>query len=444
MRIHEFSGDGLHDLAGEFVMSLIVRTHPDRRFNSDEAKGSLLPSTIEVRDLDPFSLDMIRDPYPAYEAIREAGPVVRLERYGTWASARYGAIRSILLDSPSFCSGAGTGFTNLNEEKGWRPPSPLLEADPPEHSRTRRVVAGVLSAAAVQRLEETAAAVADEMVAQLPQDEPFDAMADLARAFPTRVFADAVGLPTQGRENLHPYARVVFNAKGPRERADGLGSTLFQEAMAQAGASREWVEQYCRAENLAADGLGAQIHERAAAEGFSSDVGGLLVRSFLSAGIDTTVYALGNALWCLAGHPDQYAAMCSQPDGSRAAFEETLRFESADQWIFRTTAREVELDGVALGEGEKVMLLLAGANRDPRQWTDPDVYDVTRRSTGHLTFGYGIHACLGMAFARMEGQAVLSALARRARRIVPAGQPRRALVNSLRGFETLPLRLIAG
>lgn len=104
-----------------------------------------------------------------------------------------------------------------------------------------------------------------------------------------------------------------------------------------------------------------------------------------------------------------------------------MRFDSADQWNFRTTTREVEL---------------AGVNRDPRQWTDPDAYDITRRATGHLTFGYGLHACLGMAFSRMEGEAVLTALARRARRIEPAGQPRRARINSLRGFETLPLRLI--
>jgi len=367
-----------------------------------------MATTLQVHDLDPFSPDFLHDPYPGHEALREAGPVVRLERYGIW----------------------GVGLADLREEEAWRRPSLLLEADPPEHSRARRVVAGVLSAAAVRRLHQTAAGVAEEMVVRLPQDEPFDAMAELARAFPVRVFSDAVGLPREGRENLHAYARMVFDAKGPRQPADGLGNSLFLDAMAQLGSSREWAEEHCRAEHLTPDGLGSQIHERAAAEGFSADEAGMLVRSFLSAGIDTTVHALGNALWCLSRHPDQFSAMRSTPDGARAAFEEALRFESAEQMIFRTTTRKVELDGVTLSEGEKIMLFLAGANRDSRQWPDPDVFDISRRATGHLTFGFGIHVCLGMAFARMEGEAARSGL-RRTRWLRPeathaSGRPRLA------------------
>lgn len=188
--------------------------------------------------------------------------------------------------------------------------------------------------------------------------------------------------------------------------------------------------------------MGAEIHARAAADGFSAEDAAMLVRSFFSAGVDTTVQGLGNALWCLAQHPEQYNKLRAEPDSAPAAFEEVLRFEAPVQTFFRTTTREVDLDGATIGAGEKVLLFLGAANRDPRQWTDPNVFDITRRATGHVGFGFGIHACVGMAMARLEGEAILTALARHVRAIELTGEPRRMLNNTLRGLETLSLRLL--
>jgi cytochrome P450 len=260
-------------------------------------------------------------------------------------------------------------------------------------------------------------------------------MAELAVVYPLQVFSDAVGVPEDGREHLLRYARMVFNTFGPR-------NALFENALAGAGPTREWINQQCREENLGPGGMGAEIHARAAAEGFSPDDAAMLVRSFLSAGVDTTVHGLGNALWCLARHPEQYALLRADPERARAAFEEVLRFEAPVQTFFRTTTREVDLDGTALGPGEKVLLFLGAAGRDPRQWADPDVFDITRRATGHVGFGFGIHACVGMAMARLEGEAILAALARHVTAIDQAGEPRRMLNNTLRGLESLPLRLV--
>jgi cytochrome P450 len=344
-------------------------------------------------------------------------------------------VRAALHDPDAFCSSAGVGISDFRKEEPWRPPSLLLEADPPEHGRARRVVAGVLSAAAMRRLTETFMTAADELVARLADGEPFDAMAELAIVYPLRVFSDAVGVPPEGRENLLHYARMVFNTFGPRNR-------LFLDAVAEAGPTREWINEHCRAERLLPGGMGAEIHTRAAAEGFSPGDAAMLVRSFLSAGVDTTVHGLGNALWCLARFPEQYAALRAEPDRARAAFEEVLRFEAPVQTFFRTTTREVDLDGVRIGAGQKVLLFLGAAGRDPRQWEYPDVFDISRRATGHVGFGFGIHACVGMAMARLEGEAMLTALARHVRAIEQAGEPRRMLNNTLRGLEALPLRLI--
>ena len=280
--------------------------------------------SVPVSDLDPFSLEFLGDPYPGHTAMREAGPVVLLERYGIYASARHAPVRAAFLDPDAFCSSAGVGISDFRKEEPWRPPSLLLEADPPEHARARRVVTGVLSAAAVRRLTATFEAAADELVARLAHGEPFDALADLAIAYPLQVFSDAVGLPAQGRSNLLAYGRMVFNTFGPR-------NTLFEQAVADAGPVREWIMDHCRPENLSRDGMGAEIHARAAAEGFSEQEGGMLVRSFLSAGIDTTVHGLGNALLCFAEHPEQYALLRADPERARAAYEEVLRFEAPVQ-----------------------------------------------------------------------------------------------------------------
>jgi cytochrome P450 len=386
-----------------------------------------------VLDLDPFSTEFLADPYPGHEAMREAGPVVRLERYGIWASARHDPVRTALLDPATFCSSAGVGISDFTKETPFRPPSLLLEADPPEHTAARRVVAGVLSAAAMRRLTEAFFAEADAVVAGLVGRE-VDAMADLAVPYPLRVFSAAVGIPEGGRENLLAYARMVFNTFGPRNE-------LFTTAVAENGPSREWVARQCRPENLAPDGMGAQIHARARAEGFSVEDGAMLVRSFLSAGVDTTVHGLGNALLCFGTHPDQYDVLRADPGLARGAFEEALRFEAPVQTFFRTTTRDVELDGVEVPAREKILLFLAAANRDPRRWPDADRFDATRRVNGQVGFGFGVHACVGMAMARLEGEAVLTALARRVSRIEITGEPRRMLNNTLRGLESLPVRL---
>lgn len=389
-----------------------------------------------VLEIDPFSPAFLGDPYPAHEEMREAGPVVRLARYGIWASARHDPVRTAFLDPETYCSSAGVGLADFRKEEPWRPPSLLLETDPPEHTRARRVVAGVLSAAAMRRLEDDFRDVADSCVGRLADGEPFDAIAELATAYPLQVFSDAVGLPARGREKLLPYGGMVFNGFGPP-------NAQFRAAVAAVEPVREWIAEHCRPGALSPDGMGAQIHARAAEEGFTPDEAATLVRSFLSAGVDTTVHGLGNALWCLASHPEQFAALRAEPGRARAAFEEALRVESSVQTFFRTTTRDAELGGVALPAGEKLLLFLAAANRDPRRWgPDAHVFDIARTATGHLGFGFGVHACVGMAMARLEGEAVLGALARRVSRIELAGEPRRLVNNTLRGLESLPLRLV--
>jgi cytochrome P450 len=386
-----------------------------------------------VATIDPFSHAFLSDPYPHHEAMREAGPVVWLEHYGIWAMARHQEVRDALTDWQTYCSGAGVGLSDFRKEPPWRPPSIILEADPPLHTRTRAVLTRILSPAAINSLRERFAREAEALVDQLVERREFDGIADLAEAYPLKVFPDAVGISEEGRENLLPYGNMVFNSFGPR-------NDLFDKAMANAGPVRDWIMSKCSRAALAPDGLGMQIFDAVDSGELTETEAGMLVRSFLSAGIDTTVYGIGNALYCFAKYPEQWTILRENPSLIRLGFEEVLRFEAPVQTFFRTTTRDVDVGGVKLNDGEKVLLFLAAANRDPRRWDQPDTFDVKRRATGHMTFGTGIHGCVGQAVARLESEAVFGALAKRVILFELAGEPRRRLNNTLRGLDSLPLR----
>jgi cytochrome P450 len=397
-----------------------------------------IDATIDrpVSTIDPFSHAFLSDPYPHHEAMREAGPVVWLEQYGIWAMARHQEVRDGLTDWQTYCSGAGVGLSDFRKEPPWRPPSIILEADPPLHTRTRAVLTRILSPAAINVLRESFTREAEALADRLVEQREFDGIADLAEVYPLKVFPDAVGLSEQGRENLLPYGNMVFNSFGPR-------NDLFDKAMANAGPVREWIMSKCSRAALASDGLGMKIFDAVDAGELSEEEAGMLVRSFLSAGIDTTVYGLGNALYCFANNPAQWTILRENPNLIRGSFEEVLRFEAPVQTFFRTTTKQVDVGGVQIGDGEKVLLFLAAANRDPRRWDKPDTFDVRRRATGHMTFGTGIHGCVGQAVARLESEAIFGALAKRVAAFEMTDRPERRLNNTLRGLDTLPLRVTA-
>lgn len=385
-------------------------------------------------DVDPFALGFFDDPYPAHEAMREAGPVVYLDRWNVYGVARYAEVYAVLNDPQTFCSSRGVGLSDFAKEKPWRPPSLILEADPPAHTRTRNVLSKVLSPAVMKRLRDGFMAAAEAKVDELLARGRFDAVTDLAEAYPLSVFPDALGLRADGREHLIPYASLVFNAFGPPNE-------LRQQAIERSAPHQAYVTEQCQRDNLAPGGFGACIHAFADTGDITPAEAPLLVRSLLSAGLDTTVYGIGAAVYCLARFPDQWARLRADPALARNAFEEAVRFESPVQTFFRTTTRDVELGGVTIPEGEKVLMFLGSANRDPRRWEQPDCYDIGRKVSGHVGFGSGIHMCVGQLVARLEGEAVLTALAHKVGRLASDGPVKRRYNNTLRGLESLPVSI---
>ena len=393
-------------------------------------------STFPVSDIDPFSKEYLIDPYPFHEQLREAGPVVWMSKWNCWGTGRYKEMNEVLADPKTFCSGAGVGLANFNDKKPWRPPSMLLEADPPAHTMRRAVVAKVLSAGNLRRLRADFEVEAAALVERLLEKKQVDAVAEIAEPYILKVFPDSVGIGESGRENLIPYGAMVFNALGPENE-------IFHESMRGMKEVSEWIMSSFRRENLRPGGLGQEVYAAADAGQVTLEEAPILVRSFLSAGVDTTVNAIGNALWCFANHPDQWQIFRANLSLARQMFEEVLRFESPFQSYFRTSTQDTSIAGTAIANNQKFFMSVGAANRDPRRWEDANSFNIERQTTGHMGFGGGIHGCIGQMIARLEIEVLLTAMARRISAIEISGPTTPRLNNVLRGFETLPVTLSA-
>ena len=392
-------------------------------------------SAYPALEIDPFAEDFLANPWAHHGAMRDAGPVVWLPVIGCYAMARYAEVQPALKDWQTFVSGRGVGLADFAREAPWRPQSLLLETDPPLHDQTRGLMNKVASLASLKAVMPQWREKADTLVAALVGTGPIDAVADLSQQFPLAVFPDLIGLRDGGEEHLIPYGTVAFNAFGPRNR-------VLAEAMAAAENAVAWVNESCKREHLKPGGWGMAVYEAADRGECSMAEAERLVRSFLTAGVDTTVNGIANLVLAFAQAPDQWQKLRADPSLAKRAIEESLRWGGVIQTFFRTTSRPVEIAGGTIPEGSKVILFLAAANRDPRKWADPDAFDITRSASGHVGFGFGIHQCLGQMVARMEAEAVLDALIAQVSEIRLAGVPEHRLNNTLHALARVPVDLI--
>jgi cytochrome P450 len=292
----------------------------------------------------------------------------------------------------------------------------LLDADPPLHTRTRGVIQRILSGPALRKLREVFFAEADALIEPLVEVGTFDAVTNVAEKFPLKVFPAAVGLNLgeEDREKVLHFGAINFALFGQQ-------NDYYHHTMRRAPEILPWIEAKCRREALEPSGFGAQVYAAVDDGRISEDEAPRLVRAFLAAGLDTTIAGLGRVLRLLATHPAQWRLLVDNPELSLGAFEEMMRYDQPSMGIFRTTSRACTYEGVALPAHEKVFALTGSANRDPVRWAEPDAYNVRRVAIGHMGFGSGIHACVGMMVARLESEAILTALAKRAVTLELAG-----------------------
>jgi cytochrome P450 len=391
------------------------------------------PEGVPTWDIDPYSPEVLAAPTNYYAGLRSRGPFVYVPKYSILACGQYEATREVFSDHERFVSSRGVGLQDFKLKEPWRPPSIILEVDPPAHKKTRTVMMRAMSPRAVTALKESFRQCADELVDELLAKRSFDAVAEFAEVYPTRVFPKAVGMRNSDRRKLVDYGAMVFNALGP-------DNEIRQAAMAKGPHIVPWITEQCQRENLDDDGIGAAIYSAADAGEISEDEAGMLVRSLLSAGVDTTVTALGNALWCLAMQPDQFSLLCSDPKLARPAFDEVLRYTSPVHSFCRTSIGDTTVSGVHIREHTKILCVLGAANLDEQHWPQADQFNVTRKPVGHLALGVGVHQCVGQNIARAEGEAVLAALAAKVSRIEIEGTPAWRPNNAIHALDQMQVR----
>ena len=392
-----------------------------------------MSTAIPVTDIDMFSADSVRNARRVDDGIREMAPVVFLERENIAMLARHEHVAKGLVDWKAFSS-TSRPWHDPNSVR----PEILLTDDPPRHTQVRAVIGRALSPKAMKAIEDAfkreAVSLLDDLMAR--GGETIDAVKDVTARYIHKVLPDLMGLPEEGREAMTPFGNAVWATMGP-------ANDLFETAMAQAGDSFEWVDKACSRESVRPDSLGGEMYAAADRGEISQQDAKLLTLTILSAGADTTVITMANALNAFARFPEQYQKLRDDPSLLRNAFDEALRWDSPSRMAGRIAKQDIEVEGYTIPEGTRCGLMFAAANRDPRKWNAPERYDITRDLRGHVGWGQGIHMCVGKALAQAEADALLGEIVKRVARIEAAGEPEPWMTTIGHGPIKVPVRLHA-
>lgn len=393
--------------------------------------------------MDPYSDDVLADPTEFHRRLREVGPAARVEQsegFDLVAVGRHRNVREIFEDPATYINGRGGGILDLAKAENFREPAAMQEADPPSHTAVRDVMTDVISPRTVRALRVQFQETAEKLVDELLERGSFDAQQQVAEAFPLRVIPDAVmGAPEEGRENLLRYSTFAFEMMGPK--TPRVSQVLTE--LGDIAAISDWIAASCSKEEVSPGSFGARIWQAVDEGRITEKQAANMVRSLLGAGIDTTIHSLANAIFLLATNPQEWQKVHAAPARAKFAYDESLRMHSPVRQLFRTPVRDTDIEGLPVSEGQKIMLILGAANRDPDQWgPDADTFDIDRDAAGQVSLGRGIHGCVGAPIARLEADSVLGAMARRIKSIELDGEPKRLLNNSLWGFDQLPIRIV--
>lgn len=396
-----------------------------------------VPGNIPVLDIDPYSDPTLESPFEMHEQIRRAGPVAYMKRYGVYAMGRHADILPVLQDWKRFSSTSGSGIADIRTPDAWRAASPIVEVDPPEHTRVRLALQRILTPQIIREWREAFRPRAESLIDELVDKGMVDAVGDLSETFVEEVFPRAIGwVDSPGRrEKLFLLGALNFDGQGPR-------NARFLATEAAAAKIMDWNNQQMLRESLLPEGFGLKIYEAADRGEIEAEIAPLLIRSFLRGGLDTSSATIAAAIHYLANAPEQYAALRENPGLARTAIDEAMRLETPIQTICRLTTEDVDLgDGMVVPDNNKIIVMLAAANRDPAAWDRPDTFDLRRNTIGHVALGHGVHMCIGQMIARMEGELILQALCERVVSITPCGPTRQRLNNNLRSFASVPVKL---
>lgn len=383
---------------------------------------------VEI-DYDPMDVELDVAPYDVWRRMRDEAPVYHHERLGFYALSRYDDVAAALRDTATYSSAHGNVLEFLSEQE--MQSGMMILTDPPAHTRLRSQVARVFTVRRMAQLQDDVETICDDLLARWTPGEEFDLVQDFGAIVPSMVMTRLLGVPEEDREAVRKIIDTMFYV------LPDVG--MFNDV---AGAAMGELDRY----------LAGLLERRAADPG--DDLLSGLVRSELTrrecvefamllatAGTETVGRLLGWATVLLDQHPDQRAALAADPSLVPNAVEELLRFEGPSPVQGRWTKRPATLHGVTIPAGSKVLLLTSSAGRDDRRYPEADRFDVRRSIDHHVSFGYGVHFCLGAALARLESRVALTKmLAHHPTWVVDHERSVRAHTSTVRGWEHVLVR----
>jgi cytochrome P450 len=386
-------------------------------------------SQVPTSDIDLFSESSLGDPFPLYHKLRDAGPVVWLDQLGMFAATRFEIVQACLRDPQTFSSARGAV---ISEVINGLMHGSTIGSDDPDHQIHRFIVGRPLTPTAVRELTERVMAEAEAVVDRLVSKGQFDGVTELAWHLPLTIVSRFVGLPEAGRERMLVWGEAIANLAGPQNARAEASAPFLQEM-------GHYLATELQREKLAPGSWGAMLLDAADRGEIAAEKIPVLMADYLGPALDTTIGAIGNLLWRLSCDPSQWAALRADTSLIAPAILEGVRIDPPIHWFTRTVTQDTAMRGIELRRDTRVLLLYASANRDERKYPDPDRFDVRRNPRDHLGWGHGVHFCLGVHLAKLEMQAVLTALVRRVERLEPAGDPVKKINNGLHVFDHLPL-----
>lgn len=381
---------------------------------------------------DLFSDDARRNPFPTYAQVRAVAPLYREPRANLWMVFDYDGVNRVLSDHETFSSRS----TIASE---W-----MIFVDPPRHAKLRGLIARAFTPRSVADLEPRIRAISAELLDPFMQTGEMDLARDYALALPMRVIAEMLGIPPEDRPRFVRWNDVMLRMSYVFPGGAAAATGVLAEFMATTEEMAHYLAALLDARrNAPKDDLLTRLLQ-AEVEGerlTPRDILGFF-QLLLLAGSETTTNLINNAILCFIEHPDQLARLRAAPELLPSAIEEVLRYRSPLQWMFRRSARDVEMHGRTIPAHQTVIGVIGSANHDPKRFADPERFDIARDPNPHLAFGHGPHFCLGAPLARLESRIALSDLLGRMRTFRRATdgpwEPREGL--HVHGPNRLPIR----
>jgi len=385
---------------------------------------------------DPYDADIVLDPYPTFARLREEAPLYYNEPYDFWAVSRYEDVEKGLVDARRFISGRG-GILELIRADIEMPSGVLIFEDPPIHTLHRGLLSRVFTPRRMNELEPLIRDFCARCLDPLVGTDRFDLVRDLGAQMPMRVIGMLLGIPYEDQEAIRDRSDAALRTK------PGQPMRYSQARFATGEAFADYIDWRAEhpSDDLMTQLLQAEFEdETGTTRRLTRDEVLTYVNVVAGAGNETTTRLIGWAGKVLAEHPDQRRQLVEDPSLIPNAIEELLRFEPPAPHVARYVDRDVELHGETVTAGNVMLLLVGAANRDDRRYPEGDTFDIHRDPGPHLTFGYGIHYCLGAALARLEGRIALDEVLKRFPEWdVDLDNAQLSPTSTVRGWETLPV-----